>query len=111
MLGRITPADAKACKGSTEDSYMNNPRYVGVTDNGPIPEGEAPREVGVGEGSRVQQASRRKLPSSSVALDDEALNRQEAFHTPSICKGSLQILLRQPRISHVASRSVVADHD
>jgi hypothetical protein len=36
----VTPADAKACKGSTEDSYMNNPRYVGVTDNGPIPEGE-----------------------------------------------------------------------
>lgn len=36
----VTKADAAACKGSPDDSYMNNPRYVGVKDNGPIPEGE-----------------------------------------------------------------------
>jgi Protein of unknown function (DUF2778) len=36
----VSKADAAACKGSPEDSYMNNPRYVGISDNGPIPEGE-----------------------------------------------------------------------
>jgi hypothetical protein len=36
----VRPADAKACGGSTSDSYLNNPRYVGIKDNGPIPEGE-----------------------------------------------------------------------
>lgn len=36
----VRPADARACHGSPEDSYMNNPRYVGIQDNGPIPEGE-----------------------------------------------------------------------
>jgi hypothetical protein len=36
----VSKADAAACKGSPEESYMNNPRYVGVKDNGPIPEGE-----------------------------------------------------------------------
>jgi len=36
----VAAADATACKGSSSDSYMNNPRYVGIKDNGPIPEGE-----------------------------------------------------------------------
>jgi Domain of unknown function (DUF4157)/Protein of unknown function (DUF2778) len=36
----VSAADARACKGSPNDSYMNNPRYVGIKDNGPIPEGE-----------------------------------------------------------------------
>lgn len=36
----VRAADAAACGGSTSDSYMNNPRYVGIADNGPIPEGE-----------------------------------------------------------------------
>lgn len=36
----VRPADAAACKGSTADSYLNNPRYVGIKDFGPIPEGE-----------------------------------------------------------------------
>jgi hypothetical protein len=36
----VRPADARACGGSTADSYLNNPRYVGIADNGPIPEGE-----------------------------------------------------------------------
>lgn len=36
----VRPADAAACGGSTSDSYLNNPRYVGISDNGPIPEGE-----------------------------------------------------------------------
>lgn len=36
----VSKADAAKCKGSPDDSYMNNPRYVGVKDNGPIPEGE-----------------------------------------------------------------------
>lgn len=36
----VSAKDAKDCKGSTSDSYMNNPRYVGIKDNGPIPEGE-----------------------------------------------------------------------
>jgi Domain of unknown function (DUF4157)/Protein of unknown function (DUF2778) len=35
----VRAADAKRCKGDPADSYLNNPRYVGVTDNGPIPEG------------------------------------------------------------------------
>lgn len=35
----VRPADARACGGSTDDSYLNNPRYVGIRDNGPIPEG------------------------------------------------------------------------
>lgn len=36
----VKEKDAKACGGSTGESYMNNPKYVGITDNGPIPEGE-----------------------------------------------------------------------
>jgi hypothetical protein len=36
----VRAADAKACSGSPDDSYMNNSRYVGIADNGPIPEGE-----------------------------------------------------------------------
>nr|QNO51016.1 hypothetical protein EDLMLJLI_00009 [Methanosarcinales archaeon ANME-1 ERB6] len=36
----VLPEDAGRCGGSSTDSYMNNPRYVGVADNGPIPEGE-----------------------------------------------------------------------
>jgi hypothetical protein len=36
----VKAADAKACGGSPDDSYLNNPRYVGIKDNGPIPEGE-----------------------------------------------------------------------
>jgi hypothetical protein len=36
----VRAADAKNCKGDKDDSYLNNPRYVGITDNGPIPEGE-----------------------------------------------------------------------
>jgi Protein of unknown function (DUF2778) len=36
----VSKADAARCKGAPDDSYMNNPRYVGVRDNGPIPEGE-----------------------------------------------------------------------
>jgi hypothetical protein len=36
----VRPADAAACGGSTSDSYLNNPLYVGISDNGPIPEGE-----------------------------------------------------------------------
>lgn len=35
----VNAADAKACGGKTTDSYLNNPRYVGIKDNGPIPEG------------------------------------------------------------------------
>jgi uncharacterized protein DUF4157 len=35
----VRAADATACGGSTSDSYLNNPRYVGIADNGPIPEG------------------------------------------------------------------------
>lgn len=36
----VRPADARSCGGSLDDSYLNNPRYVGIADNGPIPEGE-----------------------------------------------------------------------
>jgi uncharacterized protein DUF4157 len=36
----VKPADARSCGGSPDDSYLNNPRYVGIADNGPIPEGE-----------------------------------------------------------------------
>jgi hypothetical protein len=36
----VRASDAKACGGSPDDSYMNNPRYVGIADNGPIPEGQ-----------------------------------------------------------------------
>ena len=35
----VTAKDAKDCGGSTTDSYLNNPKYVGIKDNGPIPEG------------------------------------------------------------------------
>lgn len=35
----VSPADAKKCGGQASDSYMNNPLYVGIKDNGPIPEG------------------------------------------------------------------------
>lgn len=35
----VAEKDAKKCGGSTDDSYMNNPMYVGIRDNGPIPEG------------------------------------------------------------------------
>jgi hypothetical protein len=36
----VRAADAGVCKGSTSDSYLNNPKYVGVQDFGPIPEGD-----------------------------------------------------------------------
>ena len=36
----VRASDAKLCGGSTNDSYMNNPLYVGISDNGPIPEGD-----------------------------------------------------------------------
>lgn len=32
--------DARRCGGSADESYLNNPRYVGIEENGPIPEGE-----------------------------------------------------------------------
>jgi hypothetical protein len=35
----VRPGDARACAGKPEDSYLNNPRYVGVRDYGAIPEG------------------------------------------------------------------------
>jgi hypothetical protein len=35
----VSAADAKACGGAPTDSYLNNPRYVGIRDNGAIPEG------------------------------------------------------------------------
>lgn len=35
----VRPSDATACGGSTSDSYLNNPLYVGIKDFGPIPEG------------------------------------------------------------------------
>lgn len=35
----VRPADASACGSSTSESYLNNPRYVGVREYGPIPEG------------------------------------------------------------------------
>lgn len=35
----VRPGDATACGGSKDDTYLNNPRYVGIADNGPIPEG------------------------------------------------------------------------
>ncbi len=35
----VSSSDAASCSGSTSDSYMNNPLYVGIRDNGPIPEG------------------------------------------------------------------------
>ena len=37
---QVDPADATACKGHPDDSYMNNVRYVGIRDKGAIPEGE-----------------------------------------------------------------------
>jgi len=36
---QVDPADATACKGLPDDSYLNNSRYVGIKDKGPIPEG------------------------------------------------------------------------
>lgn len=36
---RVEAADAKSCHGAAGDSYLNNPRYVGIRDKGPIPEG------------------------------------------------------------------------
>ncbi len=35
----VRSSDAAACGGKPTDSYLNNPRYVGIADNGPIPEG------------------------------------------------------------------------
>ncbi len=32
--------DARKCGGTSADSYLNNPRYVGIAEFGPIPEGE-----------------------------------------------------------------------
>lgn len=37
---RLTAKDAAECGGDVvTDSYLNDPRFVGITDNGPIPEG------------------------------------------------------------------------
>lgn len=35
----VDAADVTACKGKADDSYLNNSRYVGIKDKGPIPEG------------------------------------------------------------------------
>lgn len=35
----VRAADARTCRGATSESYKNNPRYVGISDYGPIPEG------------------------------------------------------------------------
>lgn len=35
----VAASDAKKCNGNDTDSYMNNPLYVGIRNNGPIPEG------------------------------------------------------------------------
>lgn len=36
---QVEPAEATACRGGSNDSYLNNVRYVGIKDKGPIPEG------------------------------------------------------------------------
>jgi hypothetical protein len=36
----VKATDAAACGGRPDDTYLNNPRYVGIADNGPIPEGK-----------------------------------------------------------------------
>lgn len=36
----VRASDATACGGSTTDSYINNPLYVGIQDFGAIPEGD-----------------------------------------------------------------------
>jgi hypothetical protein len=36
---QVEASDAAACKGAADDSYLNNPRYVGIKDKGAIPEG------------------------------------------------------------------------
>jgi hypothetical protein len=35
----VRAADARRCGGPAGETYLNNPRYVGITDYGPIPEG------------------------------------------------------------------------
>ncbi|GGU44483.1 hypothetical protein [Lentzea flava] len=35
----VRSGDARTCGGATSESYKNNPRYVGISDFGPIPEG------------------------------------------------------------------------
>jgi hypothetical protein len=37
---QVDAADVTACKGTAGESYLNNPRYVGIKDKGPIPEGK-----------------------------------------------------------------------
>jgi hypothetical protein len=54
----VKAADAKACGGAKTDSYLNNPRYVGIKDNGPIPEG---------------QYSFRRSSMTQFSLSDQAL--------------------------------------
>lgn len=36
----VRPADVRACGGASGETYKNNPRYVGIADYGPIPEGQ-----------------------------------------------------------------------
>jgi hypothetical protein len=36
----VRAADARACGGATSETYLNNPRYVGIRDYGAIPEGD-----------------------------------------------------------------------
>lgn len=36
----VRPADIRACGGASGETYKNNPRYVGIADYGPIPEGQ-----------------------------------------------------------------------
>jgi hypothetical protein len=35
----VRPSDVRACGGRPSDTYMNDPRYVGIRDMGAIPEG------------------------------------------------------------------------
>ncbi len=54
----VRSVDARACSGSTSDSYLNNRRYVGIADYGPIPEGQYNfRATSIATFSATEQAS------------------------------------------------------
>ncbi|GAC1621933.1 MAG: hypothetical protein NVS4B5_14030 [Vulcanimicrobiaceae bacterium] len=69
----VKAADAKACGGSPGDSYLNNPRYVGVKDNGPIPEGEYVFTRSSMTSFTALEQAKMSLASESAYVDPDGL--------------------------------------
>ena len=63
----VRSRDVSRCRGSSSDSYLNNPRYVGISDYGPIPEGEY--RFRVNQMSTFDQTERLEILAGGTFID------------------------------------------